>query len=68
MYVFCIMFSVGTGGIYNLAHLNIHLGVLEFGGQALNKEGSRREGTTAREKLKIKRQKKKWTSKEREQV
>lgn len=22
MYVFSIMFSVGTGGIYNLAHLN----------------------------------------------
>ena len=37
----------------------VHLGVLEFGGQALNKEGSRREGTNAREKLKIKRQKKK---------
>ena len=29
MYVFCIMFSVGTGGIYNLAHLNktIHFNI-----------------------------------------
>ena len=44
----------------------VHLGVLEFGGQALNKEGSHREGTNAREKLKIKRHKKKWSSKERE--
>ena len=36
----------------------VHLGVLEFGGQALNKAGSLKEGINPREKLKIKRQKK----------
>ena len=30
----------------------VHLGVLEFGGQALNKEGSRREGTKCKGKAK----------------
>ena len=37
MYVFCIMFSVGTGGIYNLAHLNK---TLNFNAEVLLKEVS----------------------------